>query len=230
MYVERTFRHVAEQRRLDFAIDIEPGLPGAMQTDAQRLQQVLKNLLSNSFKFTEEGAVSLRVYPAQSGWSRENATLSAARGVVAFESRTAASDRQIEAAVISRLPQASASPRKYSGTGSFGISGSARLCAASCGSPQRPGEGSTFVLYVPQTQGTPGRRFKGPHAVGVTAPVRALPPAASANTDAPATPADGPGAEARPPTEPVTEEDFDDEPAEAEGFADDRENIQPGDR
>ena len=63
-YVERTFRPVAEQKALDFDVDVADDLPATIVTDEQRLQQVLKNLLSNAFKFTERGAVTLTVAPA----------------------------------------------------------------------------------------------------------------------------------------------------------------------
>src|SRR5215212_9326784 len=71
-YVERTFRHVAENKRLDFAVTVAPGLPRAIQTDAKRLQQILKNLLSNAFKFTERGRVALEVKSVTEGWSIDN--------------------------------------------------------------------------------------------------------------------------------------------------------------
>src|SRR5204862_142794 len=58
-FVEQTFRHVAEQKKLGFTAEVKPGLPRAIVTDAKRLQQVLKNLLSNAFKFTERGKVTL---------------------------------------------------------------------------------------------------------------------------------------------------------------------------
>src|SRR5436305_15085470 len=57
-YVERTFRHVAESKGLDFAIHLDPGLPRSIFTDSKRLQQVIKNLLSNAFKFTQYGQVA----------------------------------------------------------------------------------------------------------------------------------------------------------------------------
>src|SRR5437870_5945747 len=63
-YVERTFRHVAESKNVDFLIRVAPDLPRSVFTDAKRLQQVLKNLLSNAFKFTNHGQVSLTVEPA----------------------------------------------------------------------------------------------------------------------------------------------------------------------
>ena len=55
---ERAFRHVAEQKGLSFGVEIDPALPASIVSDEQRLGQVLKNLLSNAFKFTHEGGVT----------------------------------------------------------------------------------------------------------------------------------------------------------------------------
>jgi CheY-like chemotaxis protein len=83
-YVDRTFRHVAENKRIGYDIDVAAQVPRAMYTDAKRLQQILKNLLSNAFKFTDRGAVTLRVEGAKSGWNPENERLNAAKTVIAF--------------------------------------------------------------------------------------------------------------------------------------------------
>ena len=83
-YVERTFRHIAEGKALDFHVMVEEDMPNFMNTDVKRLQQVLKNLLSNSFKFTERGRVELRVHTAKSGWSSSHISLNRSRNVVAF--------------------------------------------------------------------------------------------------------------------------------------------------
>src|SRR5437879_2556793 len=82
-YVERTFRHVADARKLTFDVELAAHLPRAVYTDAKRLQQILKNLLSNAFKFTETGKVTLSVTPASEGWSSDNATLNRAKSVLA---------------------------------------------------------------------------------------------------------------------------------------------------
>src|SRR5687767_9032995 len=68
-YVDRNFRPVAESKALEFNVDLAPDLPAAISTDPQRLQQVIRNLLSNAFKFTDAGSVDLRVGIARSGWN-----------------------------------------------------------------------------------------------------------------------------------------------------------------
>ena len=83
-YVERTFSQVAHDKGLEFSINVDPALPHGVYTDQRRLQQVLKNLLSNAFKFTERGRVSINMTPAKAGWNPENKILSNAESVVTF--------------------------------------------------------------------------------------------------------------------------------------------------
>src|SRR5689334_16555957 len=83
-YVDRTFRHVAEAKDLEFNIEMDPDLPYNMFTDAQRLEQVIRNLLSNAFKFTERGSVTLNIAPVSEGWSPDHESLNHARSVIAF--------------------------------------------------------------------------------------------------------------------------------------------------
>src|SRR5262245_41610247 len=83
-YVERTFRHVAEATSVDFLLSFYPGLPRSMFTDSKRLQQIIKNLLSNAFKFTHHGRVTLTVELAHGGWSHDNDDLNRAAEALAF--------------------------------------------------------------------------------------------------------------------------------------------------
>jgi signal transduction histidine kinase/HAMP domain-containing protein/DNA-binding response OmpR family regulator len=154
-YVERTFRHVADSKKLEFDVTRTPNLPRAMQTDAKRLQQILKNLLSNAFKFTEKGRVSLSVGPATQGWNTENQVLNHAKSVIAFSvSDTGigiSSDKQ--QIIFEAFQQADGSTsRKYGGTG-LGLAISreiARLLGGEIRLTSTPDEGSTFTLYLPQ--------------------------------------------------------------------------------
>src|SRR5438046_500249 len=82
--VHRMFTHVAESKGLSFQVALSPDLPRSLHTDAKRLQQVLKNLLSNAFKFTRQGAVSLEVFPAPAETRYENESLRGRESVLAF--------------------------------------------------------------------------------------------------------------------------------------------------
>jgi signal transduction histidine kinase/DNA-binding response OmpR family regulator/HAMP domain-containing protein len=153
-YVERTFRHIAESSKVGFNIQLDAALPKAMHTDIKRMQQIIKNLLSNAFKFTHEGAVSLAVAPATSGWSPENEELERAGHVIAFSVTDTgigiSPDKQ--QIIFEAFQQADGSTsRKYGGTG-LGLAISRELSKLLGGEIRlisSPGVGSTFTLYLP---------------------------------------------------------------------------------
>jgi len=154
-YVERTFRHVAEARHVGFTIALDTRLPKSMFTDAKRLQQIIKNLLSNAFKFTHRGEVTLTIEPALSGWNQENEDLNHAFEVLAFS----VSDTGIgispdkQQIIFEAFQQADGSTsRKYGGTG-LGLAISrelSRLLHGEIRLKSVPGKGSTFTLYLPR--------------------------------------------------------------------------------
>jgi CheY-like chemotaxis protein len=213
-YVERTFRHVAEAKGLGFMIELDPRLPKSMLTDAKRLQQIIKNLLANSFKFTRSGSVSLKVDKADSGWSTSNEALNASKSVIAMSVKDTgigiAPDKQ--QIIFEAFQQADGSTsRKFGGTG-LGLAISreiARLLGGEIRLHSAVGEGSTFTLYLPQTY-TPPRAVRKPVAAQAeaadSAPSLLLPPV---NDDVPSLP---------------DPEDLTNE------VGDDREKIKAGDR
>ncbi|WP_375473897.1 HAMP domain-containing protein, partial [uncultured Nostoc sp.] len=154
--IERTFRQIAHSKGLGFAIEFTSELPNSIYTDVKRIQQVLKNLLSNAFKFTEQGEVRLRIAVAKLGWSNDHETLNSAEIVIAFS----VSDTGIGIApekqkvIFEAFQQADGSTsRRYGGTG-LGLSISreiARLFGGEIKLISQPGEGSTFTFYLPQS-------------------------------------------------------------------------------
>ncbi len=214
-YVERTFRHVAESKDVDFSVEMDAMLPRNLTTDSKRLQQVIKNLLSNAFKFTHRGRVSLHVGLCRSGWHPENENLNSSDAVLAFSvSDTGigipAEKQQI---IFEAFQQADGSTsRKYGGTG-LGLAISreiARLLGGEIGLSSEPGAGSTFTLYLPQNF-APQKVVRRPAASRAkTTPTMVDAPTISSRPIAPLSPEEGLSL--------VSETD------------DDRNSVQPDDR
>ncbi len=179
--VARPFRHEAENRRLEFDVRSDPRLTRSLVTDSKRLQQVLKNLLSNAFKFTEHGSVSLSVSLADKGWSESHPVLAGAASVVAFKVTDTGIGIPAEKQriIFEAFQQADAgTSRKYGGTG-LGLAISRELASLLGGEIQLrsvPGEGSIFTLYLPQT-------YVGP-STGVGVPEKKALPAVSMSQSA----------------------------------------------
>jgi CheY-like chemotaxis protein/signal transduction histidine kinase/HAMP domain-containing protein len=158
--VERNFRHVAESKNLPFQVEFDENMPRGMSTDPKRLQQILKNLLSNAFKFTAQGQVSMKVRLAEGGWTPDHPTLSRAHNVVSF----VINDTGIGIApakqrlIFEAFQQADAgTSRKYGGTG-LGLAISRELAALLGGEirlSSELGQGSTFTLFLPLSYASP---------------------------------------------------------------------------
>jgi CheY-like chemotaxis protein/two-component sensor histidine kinase len=179
-YVERAFRYLAETKKLGFRLDIDNRLPKSMRTDVKRLQQVLKNLLSNAFKFTERGEVTLSIAVAESGWNPQNEQLNRAKSVVVFSVHDTGigippEKQQI---IFEAFQQADGSTsRKYGGTG-LGLAISrelARLLGGEIRLESTTGIGSTFTLFLPvayAARRTMSKQLTSEGAVSVPEPER----------------------------------------------------------
>jgi len=153
-FAERTFRPVAEGKNLRFEVHLHPALPPTLHTDSRRLQQIIRNLLSNAFKFTDKGLVALSVAAAREGWSPGHPALDQAPLVLAFAVRDTGIgiDPAKHHVVFEAFQQADGSTsRKYGGTG-LGLSisrGIATMLGGEIVLQSIPGKGSTFTLYIP---------------------------------------------------------------------------------
>jgi signal transduction histidine kinase/DNA-binding response OmpR family regulator len=178
--LDKSFRYQAEAKGLAFTIDFAPDLPPVLRTDAQRLKQVLTNLLSNALKFTSKGSIALSARVARSGWNMDKPGLAHAPLVLAFS----VSDTGIGIApdkrklIFEAFQQADASTsRRYGGTG-LGLAISreiARLLDGELCVESEEGVGTTFTFYLPQQLA--GVRTRAPNGVAAQTAGRAAAPA-----------------------------------------------------
>ncbi|HEY6403643.1 MAG TPA: response regulator, partial [Blastocatellia bacterium] len=153
--LDLSFHQLAADKGLEFSIERSLDLPPAINTDPKRLQQILKNLLSNAFKFTEKGRVSLDIGSAERRGNYATDTLREADQVIAFSVSDTGIGIPVEKQriIFEAFQQADGTTsRKYGGTG-LGLSISreiARLLGGEIRVASAPGEGSVFTLYLPR--------------------------------------------------------------------------------
>ncbi|SHI20130.1 response regulator [Desulfosporosinus lacus] len=153
-YVEQYFLPVASQKNLDFTVVMSEDLPVTAFTDEQRLLQILKNLLSNAFKFTGSGSVSLQVRRAEDQVIAKNNIFRNAEWVLAFSVTDTGIgiSKYKQTMIFEAFQQANGTTaRKYGGTG-LGLTISqklARLLGGYIDIESVEGKGSTFTLYLP---------------------------------------------------------------------------------
>ncbi len=153
-YVEPAFRQLAEQKGLNFQVRIAEDLPPMIRTDRHRLEQVLRNLLSNAFKFTERGGVTLEVSPPEPDVRFESPALRHSGQVIAFSVKDTGIGipNEKQKIVWEAFEQVDATAgRKFGGTG-LGLTISreiARLLGGEVHLLSEKGVGSAFTLYLP---------------------------------------------------------------------------------
>src|SRR5687767_10578813 len=153
-HMERTFRQLAADKALEFNVNFDPELPPAIRTDEKRLQQVVLNLLSNAFKFTAHGGVTMAVRCAVGGWSPTHPVLRSGEPAIeiAVTDTGIGIPEEKQKLIFEAFQQADGTTsRKYGGTG-LGLSISreiARLLGGELQVRSKPGDGSTFTLFVP---------------------------------------------------------------------------------
>ncbi|MDQ3940969.1 MAG: response regulator, partial [Actinomycetota bacterium] len=167
--VEQAFRPVAQEKGLDFEVVITEDSPSSIVTDEQRLQQILKNLLSNALKFTDKGNVTVTLKPAPGGIPYLSEVLRKADKVIAFSvSDTGIGIPEDKLRLIFEAFQQAdgTTSRRYGGTG-LGLSISreiARLLGGEIRAESEMGKGSTFTLYLPQEYVVPEPPTNGTRA------------------------------------------------------------------
>lgn len=153
-FVDATFRPISEAKELKFSVETSASLPDSIETDPQRLNQILKNLLSNAFKFTERGEVTLSIKKITSGWKTKHSQLENVGDVIAFRIKDTGIgiSKEKQQIIFEAFQQAEGSTsRKYGGTG-LGLSisrGLAHLLGGIIELESAQDDGSVFTLFLP---------------------------------------------------------------------------------
>lgn len=169
--IKRNFQPLAIEKRLSLNIDIADDLPSCIRTDQQKVEQIIKNFVSNAFKFTSNGSITLRISRPEGIQSREETDLSESD----FDSTKTISFAVIDTGIgipeekqkliFEEFQQADGTiSRKYGGTG-LGLSiskGLAKLLGGKIYMKSVQGKGSTFILCLPETFKTEAEREKAP--------------------------------------------------------------------
>ncbi|MEP6640767.1 MAG: ATP-binding protein, partial [Gaiellales bacterium] len=181
--IVQTFSTVAETQGLGFSVELDGRLPGTIATDPHRLRQVLKNLISNAFKFTPQGEVEVRLDLSGGGWSHDSPRLVGADTVMAISVRDTGIGikKELHSTMFEAFAQADGTTaRRYGGTG-LGLSISRSLVGLLGGEihlMSTPGQGSTFTVYLPLDRwgvsAQPGPRAVAPPVM--LEPVQVIPP------------------------------------------------------
>ena len=181
-YVEQTFRHIAEQKSLGFDIKMSQDVPETMYTDSSRLHQILKNLLSNAFKFTEQGKVELTIRLLDRNQKTALNPINPNQNTIAFSVKDTGIGipNEKQSLIFEAFQQADGTTsRKYGGTG-LGLTISreiARLLGGWIEVQSTVGTGSVFTLYLPQNYtGVEAKRIQQPEPNSGTENNSAIPP------------------------------------------------------
>jgi signal transduction histidine kinase/CheY-like chemotaxis protein/HAMP domain-containing protein len=153
------FELIAQRKGLGYAINVSLDCPDVLVTDTQRLSQILKNLLSNAFKFTETGHVRVEIGLARAGWDRDIESLNEANAVlkISVSDSGIGMDEEVQERIFEAFSQADGTTaRLYGGTG-LGLSISRELVTLLGGQitvMSAPGQGSCFSVFLPTTPTT----------------------------------------------------------------------------
>ncbi|MDM8536369.1 HAMP domain-containing protein [Desulfobacterales bacterium HSG17] len=155
--LKNSFESMLKQKGIEFKCMLDEKVPEVLYTDENRLLQILKNLLSNAFKFTEQGTIQLKIYMENKGWSHDNDNLNRADAVIAMSVSDTGmgipEENHLE--IFEAFQQVDGSiSRKHGGTG-LGLAISREIAGYLSGelrlAQSKPGQGSTFTFYIPVT-------------------------------------------------------------------------------